>query len=241
MGLFDLLTPDREENEETRSALDAAADGRDDDGAIARMVQMLFDVGLDGRGPIDPARTVAEEARREHGSAEEAVRAIARTAMLGGGVGGFVTGVGGFVTMPVALPVNVAEFYIQATRMVGAIATLRGYDLGEQRIRTAVLLTLIGSRSEDVLKKAGISTASGRMTSYALQGLPPGALMVVNKAIGFRLMRGVGERALSRLGRGIPLAGGVVGGGLDAWMMKRIADQAMQEFPAVGSSPDPAA
>jgi hypothetical protein len=30
--------------------------------------------------------------------------------------------VGGFITLPVALPVNVLEFYVQATRMVGAIA-----------------------------------------------------------------------------------------------------------------------
>ena len=35
------------------------------------------------------------------------------------GTGGFVTGFGGFVTMPIALPVNVAEFYFVATRMTG--------------------------------------------------------------------------------------------------------------------------
>ncbi len=52
-----------------------------------------------------------------------------RLHVVGGVVGGFVTGLGGFVTMPVALPVNIAEFYVQATRMVGAIATLRGYDV----------------------------------------------------------------------------------------------------------------
>ena len=37
--------------------------------------------------------------------------------------------------MPVAVPVNVAEFYVQATRMVGGIATLRGYDLAEPEVR----------------------------------------------------------------------------------------------------------
>ncbi len=57
--------------------------------------------------------------------------------------------------------------------------------------------------------------------------------MVVNKAVGFRLMRGVSEKLLSRFGRGIPVAGGLVGGGIDAFMMKKIADQAMKEFPAL--------
>lgn len=234
MGVFDLLRPGRKESEDTRSALEAAEDGAPDDSRVQRLVQMLLDVGLDGRGPIDSATRVAEEMRREEGDDEQAVRAIARGTMLRGGIGGFLTGLGGFATMPVALPVNVAEFYIQATRMVGAIAILRGYDISEERIRTAVLLTLVGSDTDSVLKKAGISTGTGRVASYALRGLPPGALMVVNKAIGFRLLRGVGAKTLSRFGRAVPVAGGVVGGGLDAWMMKKIADQAMREFPRGG-------
>ena len=136
--------------------------------------------------------------------------------------------------MPVSLPVNVAEFYLQAVRMVGTVATLRGYDISEPRVRTAVLLTLVGSDSDEVLKKAGMPSAGSRVTTYALKGLPPAALMVVNKAVGFRLMRGVSEKVLARFGRGIPLAGGVVGGGIDGFMMKKIADHAMKEFPAIG-------
>ena len=194
---------------------------------------MLVDTGLDGRGPLSSAREVADEAlAKAGGDREQAINRLARSTVLTGGVGGFVTGLGGFVTMPVSLPVNVAEFYLQAVRMVGGIASLRGYDLEEPRVRTAVLLTLVGSDSHEVLEKAGMTTASGRITSYALKGLPPGALMIINKAVGFRLMRGVSEKVLSRLGRGIPVAGGLVGGGIDGFMMKKIADQAMKEFPA---------
>jgi hypothetical protein len=57
---------------------------------------------------------------------------------------------------------------------------------------------------------------------------------MVNKAIGFRLLRGFGEKAFARLGRGVPVAGGFVGGGIDVWMMKRIADHALGEFPPRG-------
>ena len=99
---------------------------------------MLLDVGLDGRGPLDPVREVADEAlRKAGGDREKAIAALARRTTLTGGIGGFVTGVGGFVTMPVALPVNVAEFYLQAVRMVGAVAVLRGYDVDDPRVRTA--------------------------------------------------------------------------------------------------------
>jgi hypothetical protein len=232
MGLIDLLKPGRDEVKETRAALEAAADPNPDPGPIDRLVAMLVDTGLDGRGPLSSAAELAEEAlAKSDGDAERAIGRLARGATFAGGVGGFLTGIGGFVTMPVSLPVNVAEFYIQAVRMVGGIATLRGYDVDEPRVRTAVLLTLVGSDSDEVLRKAGMTSMSGRATSYALKGLPPGALMIVNKAVGFRLMRGVSEKLLSRLGRGIPVAGGLVGGGIDGFMMKKIADQAMKEFP----------
>ncbi|MCW2738840.1 EcsC family protein [Nocardioides sp.] len=234
MGLIDKLTPGRSETEKTRAALEAAGDANPDPGAIDRLVAMLVDTGLEGRGPLRPAREVAADAlAKADGDAEKAIGALARATTVKGGIGGFVTGVGGFVTMPVSLPVNVAEFYLQAVRMVGSIATLRGYDVSEPRVRTAILLTLVGSDSDEVLKKAGMTTAGSRVTSYALKGLPPAALMVVNKAVGFRLMRGVSEKLLSRLGRGIPLAGGLVGGGIDGFMMKKIADHAMKEFPAI--------
>jgi hypothetical protein len=234
MGLIDLLTPGRTEARKTRAALEAAEDPQPDPGAIDRLVAMLVDTGLEGRGPLSSARELAEEAlAKSDGDVEKAVARLARQTLVTGGIGGFVTGLGGFITMPVSLPVNLAEFYVQAVRMVGGIATLRGYDVSEPRVRTAVLLTLVGSDSHEVLEKAGMTTASGRLTSYALKGLPPGALMIVNKAVGFRLMRGVSEKVLSRLGRGIPVAGGLVGGGIDGFMMKKIADQAMKEFPAI--------
>jgi hypothetical protein len=241
MGLTDFFKPKRDQVAKTRSALEAANDPAVDESAgsqaISKIVTTLLDIGLDGRGPFDSAAQVAEEALREKGTAEEAINAIARATMLRGGIGGFVTGVGGFVTMPIALPANVFEFYVQATRMVGSIATLRGYDVEDERIRTAVLLTLVGSKSEDVLKKAGIATGGGRLATFALRGMPPAVLMVVNKAVGFNLMRGVGSKALGKLGRGVPVAGGFVGGGIDAYMMKKIADHAMREFPAVTATP----
>ena len=231
MGLFDLLRPGRPESIETASALEAARTGTPDDGAMARVVQMLMDAGLDGRGPLRSASAIADAARRRTSDPDEAIERIVRLHFVGGVVGGFVTGLGGFVTMPVAVPVNVAEFYVQATRMVGGIAHLRGYDLDDRQVRTAVLLTLVGSRAEEVLARAGMAPGGGAITKLALGRLPPAALMMVNKAVGFRLMRGVFERVFSRLGRGVPFIGGVVGAVVDGWMMKRIAEQALVEFP----------
>lgn len=238
MGLIDRFRPDRDEVAATRAALEVADDPRSDPGAVDRLVDLLVDVGIDGRGPLPPVRAVAEQAlAKAGGDRERAITALARRSTLTGGLGGFVTGLGGFVLMPVSLPVNVAEFYLQATRMVAGIATLRGYDVSEPEVRTAILLTLVGSEADEVLKRTGMHSATGTVTSYALKGLPPAALMMVNKAVGFRLVRGVSEKTLAGLGRGVPLAGGVLGGGIDGWMMKKIADHALKEFPARDDAP----
>ena len=219
-----------------RPALEAALDGPPDTGAVSRLIQVLMDLGLDGAGPLRSASQMADRARRTTRTQQAAVAAVARRHVIGAGAGGFVTGIGGFVTMPVALPANLLEFYVQATRMVGAIAIVRGYDVRVPQVRTAVLLTLVGSHADEILAKAGMTTAAGPVAGLAARGLPPTALPMLNKAVGFRLMRGVGEKAFSRLGRGVPLVGGVIGGGIDVWMMKRIADHAMEQFPPLGEA-----
>ena len=57
---------------------------------------------------------------------------------------GFVTNIGGVATLPVAIPANIAGVAIVQMRMVAAIAHLRGYDLNDNRVRTALVMCLLG-------------------------------------------------------------------------------------------------
>ncbi len=223
---------DKDEAPATGSALarPAADDhGRLGNGAV-RLIEALLDVGIDGRGRFDSAQRVADVARAEKADADQAIEAVVRQHLKMAAAGGFITGLGGVFTMPVALPANVAEFYVVATRMVAAIASLRGYDIRQPQIRSAVLLTLVGADADDLLKKAGVAT-TGRLANLAAERLPGPVLMVVNKAVGFRLLAQVGRKTLARFGKSVPLVGGAVGAGLDAYLLKRIADHARHEFP----------
>ena len=218
---------------EVRSALDTARDGTGARGDQAtRLVQNVLDLGIDGKGWFDSATEVADSAlRAAGGDREKAVAAVVRSHLRLAGLSGFATSLGGFITWPVALPANVLGFYLLATRMTAAVARLRGHDIGTEQIRTAVLLTLVGADADDLLKKAGMVAPGGRVVSLAAQRLPGPALMVVNKGVGFRLLATAGKGAFSKLGRFVPLVGGVVGAGLDAWMINRVADNARREFP----------
>jgi len=202
-------------------------------GASTRMIERLMDVGIDGKGRFDSAQQVADVAMAEHPEAERAIDAIVRSHLKLAAAGGFVTSLGGFVTMPIALPANVLGFYVIATRMVAGIASIRGYDIGKPEVRSAVLLALVGADADDLLKKLpllpGVST--GRLANLAVQRLPGPALMAVNKGIGFRLLSQVGKKSLTRFGKAVPLVGGVVGAGVDTFLLNRLADHARQEFP----------
>ena len=219
---------------ERGSALERAREGGSDggmfSGAVAGLVESLLDAGIDGKGPFDSAQKVADVKRAEKPDAEEAIDAVVRAHLKLAAAGGFVTGLGGFITLPVALPANVLEFYVVATRMVASIASLRGYDIKRPEIRSAILLTLVGADADDLLKKAGV-VPMGRLSNLAAQRLPGPALMVVNKAVGFRLVATAGKKTLTRFGKGVPVIGGVIGAGLDGYLLKRIADHARHEFP----------
>jgi hypothetical protein len=217
------------------TALERAEAGEHEQGLLGgpstRLLQILLEVGIDGRGPVRSAEQVAQAALRRSGSPEEAVDLLVRRHLGLTAGSGFVTSMGGFITMPIGLPANVVGFYVIATRMVAAVASVHGYDVRDERIRSAVLLTLVGADADELLRRAGMVSPTGRLTGLAAERLPGPALMVVNKAVAFRLLSTVGRQTFTRLGRGLPVAGGVVGGTLDTWLMTRIAANARQEFP----------
>ncbi len=225
-GIFGKDEPAAPARPEPDSKVAAAATG---------LVQRLLDVGVDGKGTFDSARQIAATALGRSRDPEKAIDDIVAEHTKLAAAGGFVTGLGGFITLPVALPANVVGFYILSTRMVAAIAKVRGYDIDSPSVRSAILLGLVGADAGDVLRKAGVATGGGRLAALATQRLPGPVLMAVNKGVGFRMVTQLGKKTFAKLGRGIPLAGGVLGAGLDAFMIRRIADHVRQEFPAKGS------
>ncbi|MEZ0163783.1 EcsC family protein [Kineococcus sp. LSe6-4] len=200
------------------------------------LVTRLLKVGIDGLGPFDSAAQVARSARADHPSTESAVHAVVRqhSRLVAGN--GFVTGLGGLLTLPVAMPANVFAFHVLAVRAVAAIAELRGYDTTRPEVRSAVLLTLVGADATDVLKTAGLP-AGGRLTGLITSRVPRPVLMLVNKGVGFRLLARFGTQGLLRVPqRALPVVGGAVGAGVDTVMFRRITKNAEHALPPLAGA-----
>ena len=241
MGLFELLRRDESATKTTRRAMKEARSNRagtaERNGvgdALQSMVESFRDVGLNGRFNYSSAEEVARRAsQRSRGNPEMAVRQVVRQHRRGVTVLGFLTGLGGLFTLPVLLPANIFEFYVQATRMVGSIASLRGYDLKEEEVRTRVLAALVGEESEDVLASIGLGPIAGAATRQITKYLPASSSSVVARAIGGRVLRRFGLQSVRLFGKAIPGLGGVIGALSDRSMLKKIARTARKDFPAV--------
>lgn len=164
-----------------------------------------------------------------HASADAAVAALIKrqTGMVS--VAGFLTGCGGFVALPVAMPANLASaLYIQV-RLVAAIAHLRGHDIRSPEARALVLACLTGSKAADTVKDAGVRFGT-RLTRDAVGWMSPALFKKVEHATGVSVACVAGASNIARFGKFVPVVGGVVAGGFDAAMTQLIGRTADRVF-----------
>jgi len=188
---------------------------------------------LPGGAPLR-LRSAAEVAsdyrpRIARGGLERAVQEMIEDQARWNAGTGFLTGVGGFALLPLQLPAAVAASWVIQTRLVAAIAVLYGFDLDHEAVRTQILLTLIGDQAGEVLKQVGVKAAQ-QFAQAQLRRLPAGVLAAINRAVGFRLVSRFTQAGVVRLPRVVPVLGGLVGGGIDYAMTRRIGAFAAREL-----------
>ena len=176
----------------------------------------------------DPTRKVRPYERDD---IEKAIKRLIVESVEAAGVNGFVTGLGGFIAMPVTVPANMAGALVINARLAGAIAYLRGYDPKDPHVRTVATLIAIGSNAQQIVKTVGIKVGE-KVLIQAIKQLPIALIREINKKAGFMLLAKYGsKRALVTLAKGVPLVGGVIGGAVDATMTGAIGRTARTMFP----------
>jgi uncharacterized protein (DUF697 family) len=191
----------------------------------------LLEKGLKGLGPLSSAESLATEYLIDtgYGDDDRRVAALVRWETAKNFTTGFLTGLGGFVTLPVAVPSALAASWVLQARMSGAIARIYGHDLDTERTRTSILLSLAGDVAREAMKDLGLDVGD-RLTRRAVDQIPGRALVELNKRIGTKLLTQVGQRVALRFPRAVPVFGGVVGGSLDAVVCRKVGSTAKRLF-----------
>lgn len=198
-------------------------------GLTTGFVREALNRAIDGVGPLAPAAVAADrQLKEQRGDVERAIHEVIENNVRIAGAQGFVTNIGGLVTMAVTVPANVTGLALIQCRMVAGIAHLRGHDLSDPRVRNAILAVLLGEdQVNDLVKKRKLAgTPMALATAPAHDPTIDGTISAV--VASDIIARVAGKRLATTVGRRVPVIGGVVGMGADGyatWKIGRYADR----------------
>lgn len=202
---------------ETPEEVESGAETRPDDSTALKLANWITEMAISGVPPLCSAEKLALEYQRDLSYRDDGARidSLIQWETTKNFTSGFITGLGGLLTLPVALPASFAASWVIQARLAAAIAKIAGHDIASDRVKTFVVASLAGNACKDVLKDVGIKVGNS-MTRVAVQKVPGKVLIEINKKVGFRLLTKAGEKGAVNLLKAVPVAGGLVGGAFDA-------------------------
>jgi hypothetical protein len=196
---------------------------------VTHVLDWAYEKAVNGLPGTEAAADLAESYLRKHSSVENAIDSLIRWQNAKGVTSGFLTGLGGLITLPVAIPANVASVMYVQIRMIAALAHMRGYDLKDDQVKTFVFVCLTGQAATDILKQAGVKLGTA-LAKQAIKKIPGEVIKAINKAVGIRLVTKFGQTGIVNLGKAVPLLGGVIGGAVDGIGTNTIGKTAKKVF-----------
>ena len=196
-------------------------------GALRRVLE----VAIDGYGRLPGAKAVAAKYLQRHGgSADDAIDSIIEAHIRLASAQGFVTNLGGIAALAIAVPANLAGVAVLQVRMVAAIAHLRGYDVNDNRVRTALVMCLLGG--EQVAKRiVEGKLPTSPMTVATAPMFDPHLDQQVAEEVTTGLASRVGGRNMALVvTRKVPLLGGGIGAVMDGYATHQIGKYAKSEL-----------
>lgn len=195
-----------------------------------KILDTIYSKALDGIPQVSQSvDDLVNDYLKKYTSTENAARALVKNQILKCGTSGFITGLGGLITLPVAIPANISSVLYVQMRMIAALAKMGGYDIRSDQVQTMVYICLTGQAVTDVLKDVGIKIGEKTLEA-AIKKIPGSVLTKINQRIGFRLITKFGEKGAINLGKLVPVVGGVIGGSVDAASTIGISKSAYNVF-----------
>ncbi len=192
-------------------------------------IDWAYDKAVNGGPLLDSAQEIAQTYLSGVGTLHEKTNSLIRWQNTKAGTSGFLSGLGGLITMPVTIPANLASVIYVQLRMIAAIAYMGGHDLRNDQVRTLCYACLTGNAMAEIIKEVGIRIGQ-KLTVQTIKNISRATIVEINKKVGFRLLTKFGEKGIVNLGKAIPLIGGIIGGGIDLITTNTIGNIARDTF-----------
>lgn len=200
--------------------------------AAGGVLRRISEMAIDGVGRVPGAKAVAaRQLERRQGAVDEAIEAVIDQHVRLASAQGFVTNLGGAAVLPIALSANLTGVAVVQVRMVAAIAHLRGYDLDDSRVRTALVMCLLGG--EQVAQRIAHGTLPTSPMAVATAPVFDRELdAAVSQEVVADLLTRIGGKGVAlAISRRVPLVGGGVGAVMDGLATRNIGAYAKGELP----------
>lgn len=197
---------------------------------VMNLLDSCYEKCLNGVSMVSPSvEEKANDYLNKYPTKEEACKAMLNNQIVKCTTSGFVTGFGGFIVMPIAIPANISSVIYVQMRMIACTAYMAGYELNSDQTQTFVYACLAGVALNNALKQAGIKVGI-KLANGVIKKIPGKVLTKINQKVGFRFITKFGTTGVVNLGKMIPGVGAIVGGGFDLAETKIIAKRAYKWF-----------
>lgn len=197
---------------------------------VMKILDSCYEKCLNGIPKVSPSvEEMANDYLKKYKTKEEACKAMIRNQIAKCATSGFITGFGGFITMPVTLPANITSVIYVQMRMIACTSYMAGFDLNSDKTQTLVYACLAGVAVNNVMKQASIKFGV-KFANGLIKKIPGKVLTKINQKVGFRFITKFGTKGVVNLGKLIPGVGAVIGGGLDLVETKIIAKRSYKWF-----------
>lgn len=195
-----------------------------------QILDSIYEKCLDGIPKVSKSvEELANDYIKKYGRTDKAINKLVRNQLSKNSLNGFVTGFGGFITLPVTLPANMTSVIYVQMRMIAAIATIRGFDLNDDEVQTFVYACLVGTSVTDLFKKSGIQVGN-KIALNTVKKIPGTVFIKINQKMGFRFITKAGTKGTINLTKSVPIVGAGVGATFDYTTTWAIAKRAKKVF-----------
>lgn len=197
---------------------------------IMDILNACYEKCLNGIPKVSPSvEKLAEDYLSKHPTKEAACEAMLKNQVLKCTTSGVITGFGGLITLPVALPANITSVLYVQMRMIACTAYMAGYDLNMDQTQTFVYACLAGVSINQILKQTGMKIGT-KFANKLIEKIPGPVLTKINQKVGFRLITKFGSKGVINLGKMVPVVGAAISGGFDFCETKVVANRAYKWF-----------
>lgn len=126
-----------------------------------KLLGKLYDGALKGIPGSKSVEALAQEYLSNcGGKKEQAAEQLIRMQVTKCTTTGFLTGLGGLITLPATITADIGSSMYVQIRMIAAIAVMGGYSLQDDVVKSMVFATLLKVEVGNLLKQVGVKTAN---------------------------------------------------------------------------------